>query len=106
MACCTTIIAARPSFSVPRMDFSHPTGQWRGARRIWGGPAPVGVVLYMAALVATRRNPVIHDFYQRLLVRGKCKKAALTACMRKLLTILNAIVKSKTPWCAEVAQRA
>ena len=80
------------------------SGQWRGARRVWGGRAPVRAVLYMAALVATRRNPVIRDFYQRLLVRGKCKKAALTACMRKLLTILNAIIKNKTSWSAEVAR--
>ncbi len=80
------------------------SGQWRGARRVWGGRAPVRAVLYMAALVATRRNPVIRDFYQRLLARGKCKKAALTACMRKLLTILNAIIKNKTSWSAEVAR--
>jgi transposase len=80
------------------------SGQWRGVRRVWGGRAPVRAVLYMATLVATRRNPVIRDFYQRLLTRGKCKKAALTACMRKLLTILNAMVKSKTPWCAQLAQ--
>ena len=78
------------------------SGQWRGARRVWGGRAPVRAVLYMATLVATRHNPVIGDFYQRLLARGKCKKVALTACMRKLLTILNAIVKSKRPWCAEI----
>jgi transposase len=79
------------------------SGQWRGARRVWGGRAPVRAVLYMAALVATRRNPVIHEFYERLLARGKCKKVALTACMRKLLTILNAMLRSKTPWQAELA---
>ena len=55
-------------------------------------------VLYMAALVATRRNPVIRAFYQRLCQAGKAKKLALTACMRKLLTILNAILKNRTPW--------
>jgi transposase len=54
--------------------------------------------LYMAALVATRRNPVIRMFYQRLCQAGKAKKLALTACMRKLLIILNAMVKSRTPW--------
>ena len=54
--------------------------------------------LYMATLAATRFNPVIRTFYQRLLAAGKAKKVALVACMRKLLTILNAIVKSGTPW--------
>ena len=54
--------------------------------------------LYMATLVATRRNPVIRTFYQRLCQAGKAKKLALTACMRKLLTILNAMVKSRTSW--------
>ena len=54
--------------------------------------------LYMATLAATRFNPVIRAFYQRLLAAGKAKKVALVACMRKLLTILNAIVKSGTPW--------
>jgi transposase len=78
------------------------SGQWRGARRVWEGRAPVREVLYMAVLVATRRNSVIHDFYQRLLARGKCKKVVLTACMRKLLTILNAMLKSKTPWHADI----
>lgn len=78
------------------------SGQWRGARRVWGGRAPVRAVLYMAALVATRRNPVIREFYVRLQARGKCKKVALTACMRKLLTMLNAMIKSNKPWCAEV----
>jgi len=58
----------------------------------------VRAVLYMAALVATRRNPVIRAFYQRLCQAGKAKKLALTACMRKLLTILNAILKNRTPW--------
>ena len=55
-------------------------------------------VLYMAALVATRRNPVIRAFYQRLCQAGKAKKLALTACMRKLLTILNAILRTRTAW--------
>ena len=52
----------------------------------------------MAALVASRRNPVIAAFYQRLVSAGKCKKLALTACMRKLLVILNAILREHTPW--------
>ena len=54
--------------------------------------------LYMATLAATRFNPAIREFYQRLLAAGKVKKVALVACLRKLLTILNAIVKSGTPW--------
>ena len=74
------------------------SGTLRGRRTIWGGRAPVRAVLYMGALVATRHNPVIRAFYQRLLARGKAKKVALVACMRKLLTILNAMLKHQTPW--------
>ncbi len=62
------------------------------------GWAPVRAVLYMGALVATRRNPVIRAFYHRLLAAGKPKKLALTACMRKLLTILNAMLRTNTTW--------
>jgi len=65
---------------------------------VWGGRAPVRAVLYMGALVATRRNPVIRAFYRRLLAAGKPKKLALTACMRKLLTILNAMMRTSTTW--------
>ena len=74
------------------------SGTLRGKRTVWGGRAKVRAVLYMAALVASRFNPVIRAFYQRLLAAGKPKKVALTACMRKLLTILNAILKHRTPW--------
>lgn len=74
------------------------SGTLRGKRMVWGGRAPVRAALYMAALVASRRNPVIRAFYRRLVEAGKPKKVALTACMRKLLTILNAMVKSKTTW--------
>lgn len=74
------------------------SGTLRGKRTIWGGRAAVRAVLYMAALVATRRNPVIQRFYQRLCGAGKAKKVALVACMRKLLTILNAMLKHRTPW--------
>ena len=63
-----------------------------------GGRAALRTALYMATLAATRFNPAIREFYQRLLAVGKVKKVALVACMRKLLTILNAIVKSGTPW--------
>jgi transposase len=69
-----------------------------GRRTVCGGRAPVRTALYMAALVASRRNPVIAAFYRRLLAAGKCKKLALTACMRKLLVILNAILREHAPW--------
>jgi len=80
------------------------SGTLRGRRRVWGGRAQVRTALYMAALTATRYNPVIRAFYARLCAAGKAKKVALTACMRKLLTILNAMLKHRTPWQHHVAQ--
>jgi len=77
---------------------NHDSGALRGKRAIWGGRATVRAVLYMSTLAATRYNPVIRAFYRRLCAAGKAKKVALTACMRKLLTILNAMVKHHTPW--------
>lgn len=74
------------------------SGTLRGKRMIGGGRANVRRALYMATLVATRHNPVIRAFYQRLLANGKAKMTALTACMRKLLLILNAMVKTNQPW--------
>lgn len=74
------------------------SGTLRGKRTVWGGRAKLRAVLYMASLVASRRNPVIADFYQRLLDAGKAKKVALVACMRKLLTILNAMMRTMTVW--------
>ncbi len=74
------------------------SGTLRGRRTVWGGRAQVRAVLYMSAIVAARFNPVIRAFYQRLQRAGKAKKVALTACMRKLLTILNAMLKHRTPW--------
>jgi transposase len=74
------------------------SGTLRGRRTVWGGRAQVRAVLYMGAIVAARFNPVIRTFYQRLCASGKAKKVALTACMRKLLTILNAMLKHRTPW--------
>jgi transposase len=71
-------------------------------RCVWGGRAQVRQALYMSALVAARFNPVIRGFYERLVARGKLKKVALIACMRKLLTILNAMVSAKTPWTPEI----
>ena len=78
--------------------FNHDSGTLRGPRRVWGGRAEVRAVLYMSTLVATRYNPVIKVFYQRLLATGKLKKVALIACMHKLLTIMNAMVRDMTPW--------
>lgn len=74
------------------------SGTLRGRRTVGGGRAGVRRVLYMSALVATRHNPVIRAFYQRLCAEGKVKKVALVACMHKLLTILNAMLKRRTPW--------
>lgn len=85
--------------------FNRDSGLLRGKRRVWGGRARVRAALYMATLVATQYNPVIKAFYQRLLAAGKVKKVALTACMRKLLTILNAMVKHNCPWNPELALR-
>ena len=74
------------------------SGTLRGRRTIWGGRAHVRPVLYMGTLVATRYNPQIKAFYERLLTAGKVKKVALTACMHTLLTMLNAMLKHRTPW--------
>jgi transposase len=74
------------------------SGTMRGKRTVWGGRAKPRAVLYMAALVGVRHNPVIASFYERLLKAGKAKKVALVACMRKLLTILNAMIRSNTVW--------
>jgi len=78
--------------------FNRDSGKMRGKRSIWGGRATVRAALYMGTLVATRYNPVISRFYQRLIAAGKAKKTAITACMRKLLVILNAMIKHRTPW--------
>jgi transposase len=80
------------------------SGTLRGRRAIWGGRASVRAVLYMAALVASRRNAVIRAFYKRLRNAGKAPKVALVACMRKLLTILNAMIKHRTHWSENIFQ--
>ena len=74
------------------------SGTLRGVRTIWGGRASVRNVLYMATVIATKHNPIIREFYLRLKVAGKKSKVAITACMRKLLTILNAMMRSGEPW--------
>jgi transposase len=74
------------------------SGTLRGIRTVWGGRSGVRTTLYMATLCATRHNPAIREFYGRLVASGKPKKVALTACMRKLLSILGAILRNRTPW--------
>ena len=74
------------------------SGKLRGTRTCWGGRANVCAVLYMPTLAAVRYNPVLTAFYNRLVAAGKPKKVVLTACMRKLLTILNAMIKNHTRW--------
>ena len=79
------------------------SGTLRGQRHIFSGRADVRRVLYVAALVGTRFNPVLKAFYLRLQGAGKSKKVALVACMHKLLVILNAIARTKSPWNSEIA---
>ena len=82
------------------VPFNRDSGTVQGKRRVWGGRARIRAVLYMGALAASRFNPVIRDFYQRLLAAGKPRKVSLTACMRKLLVML----KSSSSWRAERAR--
>ena len=78
--------------------FNQDSGRHRGERHISGGRAAVRTTMYMAALVGVRWNPTLRVFYQRLRANGKAAKVALVACMRKLLTMLNAMVRTKTSW--------
>ena len=78
--------------------FACDSGTLRGRRVVWGGRASVRAVLSMSALVATRRNPVIRAVSLRLVAAGTPKKVALVACMRTLLTILNVMMRTNTPW--------
>lgn len=78
--------------------FNRDSGRLRGRRRIWGGRARVRTALYMAALVGSRRNPTLKAFHARLRAAGKAPKVAIVACMRKLLTILNAMVRDGRHW--------
>ena len=82
------------------------SGKRRGQRCIQGGRAVVRCALYMATLVASRHNPVIRAFYQRLVAAGKARKLALTAAMRKLLVILNAMLRDRTAWSPDRTARA
>lgn len=78
--------------------FNRDSGMFRGRRAVWGGRAHIRSVLYMGTLSATRFNPVIMKFYQRLLAAGKPPKVAIVACMRKLLTILNSMIMHQRAW--------
>lgn len=86
--------------------FNRDSGTMRGKRAIWGGRAEVRNLLYMVALVASRSNETIKKFYEKLVQAGKPKKVALTACMRKILTILNAMVRDNQPWNPQREQHA
>lgn len=110
----TTLVAALPELGtlsrqqiaalVGVAPLNRDSGTFRGRRTVWGGRAQVRAVLYMSTLVAVRHNPVLVAFYQRLRGAGKAPKVALTACMRKLLTILNAMLKHHTRWAPVLAQ--
>lgn len=93
-----TLTRGKASALAGLAPMNRDSGQFRGKRMIQGGRPAVRQALYMAALVASRHNPVIRDFYQRLRLAGKPAKVALTACMRKLLVILNAMLKNRTYW--------
>jgi transposase len=83
--------------------YSRDSSSFRGRRSIWGGRARVRAVLYMAAIVASRHNPVIKAFYEKLTRAGKAKKVALVACMRKLLVIINTMLKNDSAWNLKIA---
>lgn len=105
---CRTLLAELPELGSlsPReisalvgvAPLNRDSGTLRGRRTVWGGRARVREALYMGALIASRFNPVIEEFYGRLVAAGKPKKVALVACMRKLLIILNAVMRDRTPW--------
>ncbi len=97
-SCRASKALAQPPPTHPLAPLNRDSGAWRGARVVWGGRATVRCALYMATLSAVRFNPDLRDFDQRLLGRGKPKKVALVACMHKLLTILDAIVRHHEPW--------
>jgi transposase len=105
---CRTLLAELPELGSlsPRelsalvgvAPLNRDSGTLRGRRAVWGGRGRVREALYMGALIASRFNPHIKGFYERLVEAGKPKKVALVACMRKLLTILNAVMRERTPW--------
>jgi len=93
-----TVSSAEIAKLVGLAPFNRDSGKFRGVRHIGGGRARVRSILYMATLVATRFNPTVKAAYQRLLASGKPKKVALVACMRKLLVVLNQMIKTRTRW--------
>jgi transposase len=93
-----TLTHKRLSALVGVAPFARDSGRMRGKREVWGGRARVRTALYMSAMVASRHNPLIREFYERLVEAGKPKKVALVACMRKLLSILNAVMRDRAPW--------
>jgi transposase len=109
--CACTLLARLPELGqlnrkkigalVGLAPLNRDSGKYRGRRTIFGGRADVRSALYMASLSAIRYNPVIKAFYERLIHAGKLPKVAITACMRKLLVILNAIVRTNTSWCTQ-----
>ena len=110
--CSTTLLAQVPELGklnrkqiaalIGVAPLNRDSGHKKGRRTTWGGRAPVRAVLYMSTLVATRHNPVIRDFYIHLISQGKLHKVAMTACMRKLLTMLNAMIRDQTYWQPEM----
>lgn len=86
--------------------FNRDSGTLKGKRTTWGGRASVRTALYMPTLVAIKHNPQLHAFYQRLCLAGKAKMTALIACMRKLLIIMNAMIRNKQPWLFQTKQLA
>ncbi|MFZ5512285.1 MAG: IS110 family transposase [Pseudomonadota bacterium] len=112
-ALCTTVLAKLPELGslsrkaiaklVGVAPLADDSGKKRGRRAIWGGRGEVRAVLYMATVSALRCNPVIKAFAQRLRQAGKPPKVVIVACMRKLLTIMNAMIKNNTPWAPKIA---
>jgi transposase len=101
-----TLTDKRIAALVGLAPFNRDSGTLRGRRTVWGGRARVRTALYMAALVGTRHNPTLKAFYTRLRAAGKPAKVALVACMRKLLIIVNAMVRDGRPWFASIAVKA
>jgi transposase len=93
-----TLCRRRLAALVGVAPLARDSGTRRRRRCVWGGRSGVRAALYMAALVGVRHNPVLRAHYEQLIARGKAKKVALVACMRKLLAILNALLKSNKPW--------
>ena len=101
-----TLPPKRLSALVGVAPLNRDSGSFRGTRAIWGGRPDVRTVLYMGTLASIRWNPVIRKHYTQLRERGKAAKVAIVACMRKLLIILNALIRTNTPWDEHFAQKS